>query len=325
MIGNIVAFLLSNPKRTEYTKSMISIRLCVLLILCFGTLTSLSIGRTISFTRNNDEIWIADESGKNAKFICKGRDPDIDPSGSFVAYTVNTNSSRLIGIAGICSGTRVIMKSILGTNSFGPKWNHTGDRLLFSWFDNAKAQWQIGTVKAFSDTEFRLLNGLQFTSDTCTVFNKVTVCHDGEGVYLLSSDGQLTEKYSLARFGNLWSSNIDSALAYSDDGSFILYAAIVPGEFLGSLGEANSALFVLDAQHKDFKRLTLKNICAMNPIWFSKDLILFEGFTVSDIKNYKKTGESAPSTRRLYLIDRNGNNLRPFIEDASQPSISRAK
>jgi len=147
---------------------MIQIQLFALMILFFGLQASQSSGRTISFSRNCGEVWVADENGENSRFLCKGWDPEIDPSGSFVAYTLSANSSRSIEIMGIRDARKISLKSISGTNSFGPKWNQTGDRLFFSWFDTVTSRWHIGTVKAFSGTEFHLLDGLNFTSDTCT-------------------------------------------------------------------------------------------------------------------------------------------------------------
>jgi hypothetical protein len=288
--------------------------------------------RTIAFERNPDEIWVVDENGKNAKFICKGMSPAIDPSGHHIAYVYATANSRSIGFADIKKGTSGILRSIPGNNSFGPQWNRDGDRLLFFLHSlpGSMVGWRIGIVNPIEDSEFHVLGEI-LSTDLLTARwredDNSVICIGGTTVYRFSANGNLEESYPATQLESQKQGSGPAGFYwFSSEGTSMVYETDMPGERAPVLPDVNSALFIKDLKSGKSKRITPKDICAMRPVWLSANLILFDGFTAKDIKIIPATKNHDVGydiTRSLYFVDKDGKHLRRFIDNASWPSASR--
>src|SRR4030042_1685569 len=296
---------------------IIIIALSCILILNSSSLSA----QTISFTRNDNEIWIADKNGDNLQFVCKGMYPDISPNGKYIAFT----ASNGIGYVNIELKEIHIFKSIRADRSYGPKWSPNSNMIAFNCL-SIPHPWGICVVD-LEDTYFHILNEDGSTKyarrPTWDLEGRYILCHGDGNILKIDLNGNIISKIPYNNIiSSYWIAN-GTRLSLSSDGNYLLFDAMVENERIKGLPEPPIAIFIHNLLTGKTTRITPVGICALRPCWISNNKIIFEGFTENDIKGHQGKYEyEIDINRAIYSVDIDGKNLKKLIENGWQRPFS---
>lgn len=275
----------------------------------------------VAFSVDN-EIFVVSLSGKFPRKVAQGYDPEISPSGDFLAFTFYTDEgNRIPGVVNLATGERKLFTSLPGENSYGPRWSPDEKALLFNHWDQGSSNWVIGVI-TLANEAFRILaperQGLY--SPFWSASGTSIYAQDLDNLYQIEvASGRVTETMRLSSL--LGESFASSALhfAVSPKGDQWLFDGEVEGgaEWNHLEMPIVSAVFLYTPENGKVRRITGASMCAMHPAWLPGGReFLFAGYTPEGSR-----GMDFP----LLLFRQGLNDPEPlkFFSPGQYPSASR--
>ena len=308
----------------------LSIALVLLLTALLAVSPALADGRKIAFIRwsgHSTHIWTADEDGKNAAKLISGFDPEISPDGTRVAYTYSDKSGgRFIAICDIKTKKTTVLRSIPGSNSYGPRWSPDSKLLLFNHFLN-DADWTVGTW----DTAAKKYKIFKLPKDAKGGVYSPFWSHDGSQIFANdfrhvftfdAASGKNTAEMSIIDIIDRASILISSAtqFACSPDGASWLIREENGNESCALCSAFDGpglkrTLFLFDVNEKKTTRISSKEYCVASAAWRGGD-IFFTGHKESE----KPQKGGAPDG--IYRFSPDTGKVTLLLMDGNQVSVS---
>ena len=308
----------------------LSIALVLLLTALLAAAPALADGRKIAFIRwsgHSTQIWTAGEDGKNAAKLISGFDPEISPDGTRVAYTYSDKSGgRFIAVCDIKTRKTTVLRSIPGSNSYGPRWSPDGKKLLFNHFMDG-SKWTVCTwdLAARRYKIFRLPKG-----STDGVYSPFW-SHDGSQIFANdfshivtfdAASGKSVAVMSIIDIVDRASILMSSAaqFACSPDGKSWLIREENGNESCALCSAFDGpglkgTMFLFDVNEKKTTRVSPKEYCVASAVWRGGD-IFFTGHRESE--KPKKGG----SPDGIYRLSPDTGKVTLLLMDGSQISVS---
>lgn len=268
---------------------------------------------------HRENIFVANIDGTHQKKIATGALPEISPDGTRVAFNTEGDAKtrpgpeRHIAVVHVASGKITVLKDIPSDNCFGPVWSPDGSKLAFSMM--AEKEWQLGLVNA-DGTGFRFVKnaGLKsnaFGAPEWARDGKSIFCHDVDNIYQIDLDGNVLEKWELARILPDASMNSGDRLSVSPDGKVLLMDVDCGSEYERKNWDGpQPAIEKFDVSSEKAVRVTGKDDFVWEPFWLTSDEFLCI---------LQKENESKASIYRMSL---DGKNAKLLVKHARTPSAS---
>ncbi|MFN5793405.1 MAG: TolB family protein [Bacteroidota bacterium] len=268
---------------------------------------------------NQDKLYYYTTEKKQLSIINNGYDANISPDGSYLAFTdyyksKNPNaagSDRRVAILNLKTGLKKII-DYPSEQCYGPVWSKDGTQIAFSVIVNQK--WNIGL--SINDKFIKILrpeincNSISWTAD-----NKSILTHTLDTLYIIDTSNIIKSKIPIKDI--ISSSNISSSTTFTltpDNRYFIFNASNIDATFCTE-NEYHSdnpyAIFKCDIQNKKLMKLT------------PDDLFCGNYTIVDDLIYFTASPKCSDHQRNIYSISLTGQNLKPFLKNANDITLSR--
>jgi TolB protein len=281
-------------------------------------------GQLMSFQRDND-IWIKNLKTNTESMICKGFDPDISPDGEKIAFTINRNGGRQIGIIDINTKQLRVLDSIPGNNTYGPQWSPDGSRIVVNHY--ASRRWNICAINRNGSNFTFLSDSLNDNVFSPTWYtNEFIVCHDMRSLFVVDMRG----KVSFIQALNSMSGHIGEAssceIYLSTDSLFLLYAGTIDKPLSMDIRlteEPQTVIYIYDIEKRRNVRISPNGIHAFRPRWVNEHDVMYDGFTKKDV--HYTNGDVQSIKRHIYCYTLSSKTTKTIIGNGYMPSCSILK
>jgi len=266
-----------------------------------------------------ENVFISDVYGKHAKKIAAGALPEISPDGARIAFNTEGDAKnrpgpeRHIAVADVATGKVTVLPNIPSDNCFGPVWSPDGKQLAFSIM--ADKTWHLGLVNA-DGSGFRFVKNAElrpeaFGAPEWARDGKSIFCHDLDNIYQIDLDGNVLQKWELAKILTDASMNSGDRLSVSPDGKALLMDVDTGSERERKDWDGpQPAIEKLDLSADKAARVTGKDDYVWEPFWLSASEFLCI---------IQKENERQPS---IYRVSLDGKNPKLLVKHARTPSAS---
>ena len=290
---------------------VLGLALAARLIIQAQSVTPFPVGlKTFCFSRD-ESIYLRDLRTGATRLIIKGHDPQLSPSGRFIAFTVNIRGSnapdRTVKVINLGTNQVKDFKSLDGHISYGALWSPDETQLALNTLIDG--EWHVGLLNTSSGELNILTQGLHndvgaFLSSWLPDGKSILVS-DLTSIYELGLDGTVGQKIAIEKL--IDSSIISSSTKFSlsRDRRYLLFNTTSPDD---------SAIYVYDFVKQALSRVTPETIAGAEPQWLPAEReILFASYRKIGRRNF---------TFDVYKISVEGKNLVRLMRDASSVSYS---
>ena len=230
----------------------------------------------LSFTRG-DFIYVLDKESKVPVRLVKGMDPNLSPSGRFLAYTISTggsqNPDRTIRVMDLRTRTTSDFKSLSGFITYMPIWSPDETHYAFNiLIDHI---WHVAVMGLASGRWTAVTRSLPDKFGTYlsswTPEGKTLLCQDLSTLYEVDLSGKIANKWSIEKIAGENGVSSSTRFTFSADRRYLIFDT--------SEAEESATVFLFNLLNNRLQRLTSKNVLAGQPIWLpGSDNFLYSSF-----------------------------------------------
>jgi Tol biopolymer transport system component len=267
--------------------------------------------KTVCFSRG-ESIYLSNLKTGTTKLILKGHDPNLSPSGIFIAFTAHikgpNDPDRTIKVLNLETNQIKDFKSLNGHISYGALWSPDETQLALNILVDEK--WHVGILNVSSGGLQILTQGLpnNFGANLSSwlLDGKSILCSDLRFIYELGLNGAVMRKIPVEKLVNPSRVTSSTKFSLSKDKRYMLFDT--------TDGPDSSSIYVYDFAKQALLRVTSEKIGGAEPQWLpSEKEILFTKYRRINKRSF---------TFDVFKISIDGRNLVQLMRDASSISYS---
>jgi Tol biopolymer transport system component len=268
-------------------------------------------GTRLAFEREGNIFVATYPNLRGAVKVGMGQDPDISPDGRHVTFEESAKGdTRSFCIRDAATGR--LIKRHAGTM---PHFSPDGKYIAFSLFSGSR--WTLW----ISDTGLTAPRKITGSGKDDPAFpsgwtaNGLLVAYSeqiGGSIYALRPNGSIARKESMAQIAGKLDTSIPFGCAWSGDLSRIAFEAQTSEELVDS-GQPLYGIYLYDFATKKRRLLTPKGMTGGNPVWQSRNLLLFT--------SGRNTKRFTPA--QITAMEVNTGVMGPLISNATSPAVAR--
>ncbi len=221
--------------------------------------------------QNDEHIVVAriDQPDTQPVEVTTGSDASISPDGTQIAFTQSdAKGDRRIAIADIATGKSQLIPGIPGNNAFMPVWSSDGKQIVFHQF--LESDWGFAQVDAAGGNYKVVIEPTQRKVASFAPFpdGKTWLCQDMQSFFTLKvNSGGAPIITEIPKDASLTGLGMPCSVAVAPDGRSALFEMEVP-EDMGPEDEyPPMAIFQIEIDTGNIKRITPKGLFADSPSW----------------------------------------------------------